>query len=203
MIRVVIHSRRLPADIGEEVSWSVRHVLDVPTVARLAEIDVSQVLRWLFRELNRGDGSELISLFHQNQPSLSVGDEVELQDRISIEVPAIVSSCRWRCDAMGWTEVSPKSVQDQIQEIVDDAAKRWAVKWPGLVLSFGYIGNYWTDGRQRPDDRSWRVFVALPGKATRSFGGYDTHELPEMLDGLRAGKLEEVLAKWQWELERR
>lgn len=53
------------------------------------------ILDWLFRQFNRVDGSELITVFNLHMPSLSVGDEVELEGLGT-----------WRCESVGWTQIN-------------------------------------------------------------------------------------------------
>jgi len=46
-------------------------------------------------------------------------------------------------------------------------------------VSYGYIGNFWTDGRPDPDDRAWYIFLPHPdriGTASDRIGGYATNE---------------------------
>ena len=46
--------------------------------------------------------------------------------------------------------------------------------------TFGYIGNYWNDGRAFPDDRSWRIFtnaVTRTGCGT-SVGSFESSRTP-------------------------
>ena len=50
-------------------------------------------LQWLFRQLNRVDGDEMISVLQLDIPSLSVGDLVEFDGRT------------FRCEFVGWREV--------------------------------------------------------------------------------------------------
>ena len=54
-----------------------------------------QILNWLFRQFNRVDGHEFITVFNLHMPSLSVGDEVELEGLGT-----------WRCEAVGWKQLS-------------------------------------------------------------------------------------------------
>jgi hypothetical protein len=52
------------------------------------------LLDWLFRQFNRVDDNELISLLGIRTPSLSVGDAVEIDGR------------KYNCAGIGWEEVS-------------------------------------------------------------------------------------------------
>jgi hypothetical protein len=52
------------------------------------------LLDWLFREFNRVDDNELISILGITTPSLSVGDEVEIDGR------------KYSCAGIGWERVN-------------------------------------------------------------------------------------------------
>lgn len=69
--------------------------LEIPAPSLNIDLDdMNPVLEWLFRQLNRVNGAELISLFKLPYPSLSVGDRVEFEQG--------VSSARYLCDTVGW-----------------------------------------------------------------------------------------------------
>jgi hypothetical protein len=76
------------------------HVLEitpcnVPYRAGLEREAAQVILDWLFRQFNRVDGNELITVFDLKMPSLSVGDEVELEGLGT-----------WRCAAVGWEKIA-------------------------------------------------------------------------------------------------
>lgn len=56
------------------------------------------LLEWLFRQLNRVDGSELISILGLHMPSLSVGDLVHVEDCTGAQA-------LYLCDSVGWKRV--------------------------------------------------------------------------------------------------
>jgi hypothetical protein len=64
----------------------------------VTSLDTGALLRWVFRQFNAVDGSELMSLLGMRMPSLSVGDEV-----IITGVPD--RYLRFVCKPFGWEAV--------------------------------------------------------------------------------------------------
>ena len=55
--------------------------------------------------------------------------------------------------------------------------------------TYGYIGNYWHDGRANPDDRSWRIFpnAVENSRYGTSIGSYNTEEAHKLIDLFESG----------------
>lgn len=74
------------------------HVLEITPCALLHKTltrdEIDAILNWLFRQFNRVDGSELISVFGLHMPSLSVGDSVEIE-----------GNGEYLCEPVGWSKL--------------------------------------------------------------------------------------------------
>jgi len=91
-------SARLPAMKISLIRESAQRVLmELPGINLNAEADelgeINELLSWLFRQFNRADGSELITVAKYPIYSLSVGDVIDLDGR------------KFRCEFAGWREV--------------------------------------------------------------------------------------------------
>src|SRR5688572_6040968 len=60
------------------------------------------ILEWLFRQFNRVDETEAISLFRIPIPSLSMGDLVKIEYVVDGEL----RNKKWRCAPVGWVQES-------------------------------------------------------------------------------------------------
>lgn len=78
---------------------TITHKMKVPATSTTISIenagltdpvDHTQVLSWLFQQMNRNTGYELISIFKLPCPSLSVGDTVEIDGVL------------YSCAVIGW-----------------------------------------------------------------------------------------------------
>lgn len=58
--------------------------------------DDHEILAWLWRQFNRIDETELISVMRMAMPSLSVGDTVN------------IDGSRYLCEPLGWTTLQPE-----------------------------------------------------------------------------------------------
>lgn len=66
------------------VTIEITHTPDTPA---LEVKDEEALLDWLFRQLNRVDDHELVSLFGLPVPSLSVDDEIQIDDHVFLVLP--------------------------------------------------------------------------------------------------------------------
>ncbi len=83
------------------------------------------------------------------------------------------------------TYYSKKGQAMLAQKLGEQLIKELGPLYPAADLSFGYIGNWWTDGRPNPDDRLWSFYTRIqPPYDHRdiyhnpySFGKVETPEL--------------------------
>lgn len=81
-------------------------------------------------------------------------------------------------------------------EVIRTKVDRLKEEHPDLKLSFGYIGNLETGGR---DDRSWYVFTGIRGLSGRDtdrwkWGGYETDALAEMATEIEGERFDRWLS---------
>lgn len=90
--------------------------------------------------------------------------------------------------ALSAKQIEENPLQDTI-EAIQKHVDAYAIAYPELGLSFGYIGNVYRDGT---DDRNWSVFTNRRNPNTlygATWGRFDTHRLPLMVLAIEKGQL--------------